>query len=336
MFQKKTVFVVGAGASAEFDMPTGDTLKNDIADLLSRKNANQNGDPHTTFRAVMMATLGKTERQAFSEPGFHLAAALPSFVSIDEALHYFSSDDKIVKIGKLATAYILLKYERGSTIAPASHSGRSDVSRCSHTWLAELFSMSLSFAKREAVKDAFENIHFINFNYDRVIETYIATALQTLGGLTAPSAEKIAATLNMVRAYGDLGPLPIADPRGIPFGFNPYDQGNRLEEIANRIRTYTEQEGDPSIRQKIGGLMREAELVVFVGFGFHQQNVALLRSSGRSKPVFATAYKIDKDNYGLFSQNLTEFFGDNVKFFDKKGCELLKDLRPTISAAAAI
>ena len=81
--------------------------------------------------------------------------------------------------------------------------------------------------------------------------------------------------------------------------------------------------------------MQDAELVIFVGFGFHQQNVALLRASGRNRPVFATAYKIDKDNYNLFAQNLKQFFGENIRLFDKKGYELLRDLRPTISAAAA-
>jgi hypothetical protein len=81
--------------------------------------------------------------------------------------------------------------------------------------------------------------------------------------------------------------------------------------------------------------MIDAELVVFIGFWFHQQNVALLRSSGRHKPVFATACGIDKDNYDLFAKNLTEFFGTNIRLFNKKGFDLMRDLRPTISAAAS-
>jgi hypothetical protein len=334
MFEKKTVFVVGAGASKEFGMPTGDDLRNEIAALISREAAQSNAPTASDFRSVLVQTIGPNW-QTLQGPGIELSAALPSFVSIDEALHYFSSNDKIVSIGKLAIAYILLKYERESKIKVNRNTGKPSPHDCSKTWLAELFSMALSFAKRETVKDAFANVHFINFNYDRVIERYIGAALTDLAGINSDEAEAIATTLNMVRPYGDLGPLDIPNRKGIPFGYNPHQRGG-LKTIADGIRTYTEQMKDGTVRSQIAKLMHDAGLVIFIGFGFHQQNVALLRSSGRYKPVFATASGIDRDNYDLFSKNLTEFFGDNIRLFDKKGFELMSDLRPTISAAASV
>jgi hypothetical protein len=335
MFQKKTVFVVGAGASREFGMPTGDDLKGDIVNLLSQQSAVKNGEPYTEFRAVLMNAVGP-EWHHLQAPGFGLAAALPSFVSIDEAIHYFGADDKAVRIGKLAIAFMLLKYERGSSAARSDRTGLADPSRCVETWLAELLSMALSFAKRETVKDAFANIYFINFNYDRVIEQYLYAALQSIAGLPQDEAAAIVANLNVIRPYGSLGPLPVRGREGIEFGFEPYQAGGKIQEIASGIRTYTEQmDDDPQARHRISQLMTEGELVIFIGFGFHQQNVALLRASGRYKPVFATAYKIDEDNYSLFSQNLQNVFGDNVRLFNKTGYELLSKLRPTISAAAA-
>ena len=243
MFQKKTVFVVGAGASKEFGMPTGDDLRNDIVELTSRTNAIANSGPLGNFRAVLMSSLGPEWTQ-LQTSGFELAAALPTFVSIDEALHYFSSDERIVRIGKIAVAYLLLKYERSSKIAITRDTGRPNPSNCSETWLAELFSMALSFAKRENVREAFENIHFINFNYDRVIEQYICAALAHLAGLSQEDAEQIAANLNMIRPYGDLGPLAFSRRQGVAFGFEPYAKGG-LVQVAEGIRTYTEQMEDP-------------------------------------------------------------------------------------------
>lgn len=274
MFEKKTVFVVGAGASKEFGMPTGDELRKNITSLISREAARSNAPDASEFRAVLMSTIG-TGWESLQAPGIELASALPTFVSIDEALHYFSGNEAIVRIGKLAIAYILLKYERESKIKISAKTGRPSPRDCSDTWLAELLSMALSFAKRESVKSAFENIHFINFNYDRIIEQYLMAALSDIAGINSAEAASIATNLNMVRPYGDLGPLDIPNRGGIPFGYHPHQKGG-LKNIAEGIRTYTEQTKDRVIRSHIEQLMGDAELVVFIGFGFHQQNVALL------------------------------------------------------------
>jgi hypothetical protein len=206
MFQKKTAFVVGAGASKEFGMPTGHELRHDIAELLSRQSARSNGEQYSTFRATLMNTVGPGWND-YTGPGNELSAALPSFVSVDEALHYFASDEKIVRIGKLAIAFILLAYERSSKIAINRQTGRTNIKDCSETWLAELLSMALSFAQREKVRDAFSNLYFINFNYDRIIEQYVGNALSEIGRIPSSAAQKIASSLNIVRPYGNLGAL---------------------------------------------------------------------------------------------------------------------------------
>jgi hypothetical protein len=223
LFEKKTVFVIGAGASKEFDMPTGEDLRNDIMSLISRAAWQSSGSEVSRFREVLINSA--PDWQNLQTPGIELAAALPTFVSIDEALHYFSSNANIIRIGKLALAYLLLKYERESKISISRNTGKAQPRNCATTWLAELLSMALSFAKRETVKDAFKNIHFINFNYDRIIEQYLCAALTDLAGINTPDAETIATNLNMIRPYGDLGPLDIPNRRGIPFGYNPHDRG---------------------------------------------------------------------------------------------------------------
>ena len=59
MFNKKTVLILGAGASAEFDMPVGSQLMSQIAEMIRFRNPNS--DPH--FRGRMSECLG-AERTA--------------------------------------------------------------------------------------------------------------------------------------------------------------------------------------------------------------------------------------------------------------------------------
>jgi hypothetical protein len=108
VFEKKTVFVVGAGASKEFEMPTGEELRDDIVALISRQAWQSNSPEGSEFRAVLMNTVPE-EFQILQSAGIELAAALPTFISIDEALHYFSSNENVVRIGKLTLAYLLLR-----------------------------------------------------------------------------------------------------------------------------------------------------------------------------------------------------------------------------------
>jgi hypothetical protein len=90
MFKRPIVFILGAGASKELLMPTGNELKIDIAESLrfSFDYSRQiSGDP-VLYRALDQ-TFGSDIKKCV-EARYHLANAMKYFVSIDEALHYFS------------------------------------------------------------------------------------------------------------------------------------------------------------------------------------------------------------------------------------------------------
>ncbi len=141
MFNKKTVFVIGAGASAEFSMPSGEALKNEIASLLGAQSQARNQEYFTRFRSMLM-NQGGSSSQTLLEAGKQVAAAMPSFISIDEALHYFSDDQDAVHVGKLAIAYLILDHEAKSPISFNKNNGKVNPSNCEKTWLAEFLSIA--------------------------------------------------------------------------------------------------------------------------------------------------------------------------------------------------
>jgi hypothetical protein len=334
MFNKKTVFILGAGASVEFTMPSGEKLKREIGELLSHASEVRGDETFTRFRSLLM-NMGQNWQDLLAA-GKHLSAAMPSFISIDEALHYFSGEENAVLVGKFAIAYLLLKYETNSAINFDADTRRVQPQKCANTWLAEFLSLALSFARRNEIDGIFSNVTFINFNYDRTLEQYLRYALEIIGCLHPERAEAVANSLNVIRPYGSLGDLPWQKGQSsVEFGLDLM-QFQQLGSIGRGILTYTEQVHDAARVQKITNALHTAELIIVIGFGFHRQNLALLKASGNDRPVFATAFEIGRDNYNVIENDIGEgLMSSRVGLFDEKGYEFMKKLRPTISAAAS-
>jgi hypothetical protein len=127
MFSHPTVFVIGAGASAEFGMPSGPELKRRIGATLDFRQGGPgqllSGDK--TFYEMLGARFGG----GFSV--YHEAANELSricrevhFESIDEALHWFSSSPEAVALGKATIVREILAAERSCAIYNADNPER--------------------------------------------------------------------------------------------------------------------------------------------------------------------------------------------------------------------
>jgi hypothetical protein len=95
--------------------------------------------------------------------------------------------------------------------------------------------------------------------------------------------------VHIVHAYGSLGRLPWQGPGGpvVEFGGK---EGIDLPTVASRIRTYHEEIADLDRQAEIERLVAEAERMVFLGFAFHDQNIALLKPDKPrdSRNIYAT------------------------------------------------
>jgi hypothetical protein len=97
--------------------------------------------------------------------------------------------------------------------------------------------------------------------------------------------------LKIYHPYGVVGSLPWQDPR-THVSFGGVRRNANLIDIANQIRTFTERvEGDDPALATIRLQIQEAEIIVFLGFAFHELNMKLLspETSSNVRRVFGTA-----------------------------------------------
>jgi hypothetical protein len=336
MFNKPTVFIVGAGASAECNLPTGSELKAKIAEGL---RFYFEAGHLTSGDGALLATVRHYKPKADIMAARLLAAAIPTFESIDEALHWWGDRQELVQMGKIAIAHYLMAAERDSLLSKRED-GFYNIEQASQSWLAEFMSMALSALRQDAATKAFENVTIINFNYDRTVEHYLYLALQRHGGVSAEAAKASVERLKVIRPYGSLGKLEWLAPEGVPFGGN--DSADEVIAAANNIRTFTEQiEGD-TIRPSIDDALEKACVVICLGFGFHSQNLELMKrkDTDRWRPhvghVSATTKGLNEGNYPTIKKFLNRHLGLGPEpiLNSCRAAELLRWYRPTIMMAA--
>ncbi|BCJ90820.1 hypothetical protein IZ6_15550 [Terrihabitans soli] len=334
MFNRPTVIVVGAGASAEYGMPTGDGLKKRIREEVrfGFDNGRTVSGCDVLFHSLWMKFSNVIQKYVIG--GNDLSKAIDSFVSIDEALHFFASRSEIVTIGKMAIAKSVLAAERQSSLYdPSDWIIEGSFRDFRSGWLTQLLAVALSGARQDAIEDIFSNVTIINFNYDRVIEQYIYQALQHHVGITEDRAIETLRRLRVLRPYGSIGYLNWQSPEGIPFGHEPIPCPVLM---SKNIQTYTEQKRDDGLSSAISEAIIKAELTVVLGFGFHPQNMQILVPTARSSrnALFATVYGLDENNFDDLRNEITKKLQvdfSQIRLLPMKAEEMLIKLRPSIT-----
>lgn len=334
MFKQSTVVVIGAGAGVEYKMPLGSTLVTNIADDVRFKfdrfkGADPvSGDPDL-FHILYRRFKGDPEQlNKFLRAGNDLASVLSSSVSIDDALYQLSETQEAVTLGKVCIVRSILSAEANSTIRISDRYTKPDDDSGRDGWIEQIFSMTIAGLKRSEIELAFDKITFVNFNYDRCLEHYLYWALRRIG-IAEPQTAKIVANLKIIRPYGGIGSILPSAPDYVQYG-GPTDLFNAIP----RIRTYTESEAlhDGS---KLEAALLGARLVMFLGFGFHAQNMELLQVSQPSfRRVMATVKKVHSENKQTISAEIASKLRcedpDRVELFDMSTPEMLRELRPKI------
>jgi hypothetical protein len=335
MFRTPTVVILGAGANCELGLPLG-------KDLMTRVEASLRFGERITdnareLRDLMRRTYG-AEWEAYKEAARKLVQAMSMFPSMDEALHYFSADEKCLKVGKAAIVNSIIGAEAECRLNFEGRLGRPDLAKTHDTWLPEFLSMAASGVTKEEMPHIFRNIIFINFTYDRVLEHYFFWALQQYALLSPEQVTDIINRMQVIRPYGTVGIHWGGDGGGLKFG----RQGGLDESLfqaAGEIRTFTEQ-GAVGIQEQIERAIENGRLFLVLGFGFHLQNLRLFDTpnerSWEPRRVFATAFNIEKENHGLLANGIESRFRARapVTLLPKTARQMLVDLRPSIMVAA--
>jgi len=323
---KNTVFVIGAGASKEANLPTGYELKSKISKLLDIRfdfNNQKSGDCIITdaMRIFVRSPEGHNGNiNPYLHEAWHIRDALPQAISIDNFIDAHRDNDKIALSGKLAIVRSILDAERRSLLYFEKPRIDSNInfSRLEKTWYISFFQLLTENCQKNDLKERFKSITLIIFNYDRCIEHFVYNALQNYYKLSEAEAAEQVKNINIYHPYGDVGTLPWINQNGA-MGFGAEPNSQKLLDLSQKIKTFTEGT-DPKSSEilEIRKHMGVADRVVFLGFAFHKLNMQLITpeyvdDSNNSKvKCFATTYGISNSDKEVIDEQIKKLYRDEI------------------------
>lgn len=268
MFVPGTVIVLGAGASYEAGFPLGATLIEKIQTSL--RVTRRGGDLNQSDIALLQALNGVQSPMIME-----MLDGLKHANSIDAYLFSRNDSAAIVKAGKICIAHALLQSEASSR---CYYDFRETIMRNEQAMLQTHYESLFRIAKdgidRENLYKLFTEFSIINFNYDRSIKHYLLKATQAAFGVDARKAAECVGRLRIIQPYGGLGPLPWENTQeNVAYGDISADIGH----VASRIYTFSEDHSAIcNIHDEIKITISNATRLLFLGFGFHKQNMDIL------------------------------------------------------------
>jgi hypothetical protein len=304
MLHRATTFVIGAGASAGFGFPVGVKLAENIAeglDLNFEWGNRQIKGSATVYDGIKRA-LPELGNQGAFDLCHRIRKGLVHYDSIDDYVEAAASEEVAIA-AKIAIFENIAKAERTSSLAKlGSHENAEQIASLRASWPAQLLRLALRGVRHSDISGLFGSISVVSFNYDRALEHYLYWALMDLAFPEEVIVRAIK-SLAVYHPYGTLGALPWQGKPSVPFGGAHAD----LAVAYSSIRTYSEQLEDKSELRKIETAVRDSETVVFLGFGFHKQNVDLLSAPIRErKEVFATACGVSNSQRRAFEARIRQ------------------------------
>lgn len=231
------------------------------------------------FRSItetlqQLPKFGRAAATVVQRAGGEINAGIEFANSIDDFLHIHRHREDIVVVGKAAIASAILQSERESRLYFDWHSNKNlNTSLIADSWYIRF----IKILCRDCLDPStiFDNVTFINFNYDRCLEHFLGYALQKLYIIPAFEAWNIVRSARIHHVYGQVGILPEMSQNGGGIEF-----GSKIVEyvqIGQGIKTYTEQVDDNNLLSAMGSAIADARAIVFLGFAFHPMNLGFLQ-----------------------------------------------------------
>lgn len=247
MIQKRTVFVLGAGASADFQFPLGRGLLMKVVTGITREEAN-------VYHVLGACGFAGDHMKHFADK---LAKSMQP--SVDA---FLENRPEFLEVGKAAIAAALIPYEAESNLARPQQGPH---------WYEYLFT------RLGPTRAEFEQsqLSVITFNYDRSFEHFLFIAARASFGLSDDACKAFVQHVPMVRVYGQLGVLDYVSPNGRRYypDLNP----KMILKCAKEIKILHEGQSDSPQFAQARDLLEKAERVCFLGFGYHKSNMERLQ-----------------------------------------------------------
>jgi hypothetical protein len=228
MRSPQTLFVIGAGASREVDMPTGRQLIDIIAKKLDYQLVNgsrrQGCGDDDILDIFQQHTQTREGIESYFQAAWRVRDGIIYSKSIDAFMDIHKDDAKVQLCGKLAIVKSILEAEQGSYLYIEKEGGAfHDLEKLKSTWFFDFARNINDGVRKTEISRIFEKVSFIIFNYDRCFEHFMFNALQRLYGIDADAAASAMKTLRIIHPYGTIADLLWQDKKGMPFGSAPIE-----------------------------------------------------------------------------------------------------------------
>ncbi len=328
MIKGRTVFILGAGASADLGMPVG----SDLASTIRKKASYEidstgelkrsNGDLEL-FNALLRQPMPIVARELY-DAALRLAKGISYAASIDDYLDTHRDDVAIVHFGKAAIVRAILEAEQSSKLFSESVGARYQ--KLNQSWYPAFMRLATRGTQPHFPEAMLQKLTFIVFNYDRCLEHFLVGAIQDHFSVPFQRAAQVVRQCEIIHPYGDVGNVIPNESGGIAAPFGKLSRS--VDERADRIRTYTEKVSDHAMLTQIQNALREAETLIFLGFAFHTQNMRLLETHNTvgTKRVFATARGFSEAGCGEIRMRLYSMFPGNIAFSNSTNIFIRREL----------
>jgi hypothetical protein len=290
---KKTVFVLGAGASVPYGFPSGRELRNNIIRRF-RQDINE-----------LATKKDSASAQAYHDFLDGVAKFIKHFeksrTNIDLFLTRRAGDYD--ELGKVAIFNEILKAERGCNFRAI----KADVD-----WYYWFFN---NYTEGLLNVDEIEglltwNYSFINFNYDRSLEKYLQSAVMANWGRTKEAQTKVDNLIRKIpirHVYGSLGRLPWQKSEGRRVDWGGKYLYDNLALFSDNIGIMHNSRGQ-EISEELKRELEEADRVFLLGFAFAPENLKQLGIpkvfEGRKVAIYATALGYTEKERQMLSRRL--------------------------------
>lgn len=243
----ETLIITGAGSSIPYEMPSGAKLTTNILE-------------HCPGIAANLYDFKGKQRSVQSQALEDMLKAfrLSGCESIDQFL-MLPNNEKFREWGKRCLAYRLLEYQKvaAKKLLPASPQ-QGD-------WLRYLFNRICDNCQDADELASKNNVKFMTFNYDVLIEAYQQSILRYRYGDTTKST-----VFHVEHIYGALGKdFDVENLIALPI------HAYSIDEAANSIRVIAEDERDTA-SLNLEPLFDNVERVIIVGFGWAPENLRVI------------------------------------------------------------
>ena len=247
MIQKRTVFVLGAGASMPYGFPSGPRLRHEICTQTLAP-----GDEGHKILMEMGHSYDEVEQ-------CRIARSRSWASSIDM---FIASRDDYADVAKAAIALTIAAYERDEELFFADPKG---------DWFRYLWRFLHNPNGEPLPKD---RVSFVTFNYDRTLEHSLANAIKY-----AKRVEDVTSDLlpEIVHVYGSLGKYPFQDISGPKREFATRSDAKNIKQSRRSINVISDKTTSSRFPAQAKDLLEKAEQVIFLGFGYDEDNLRVLR-----------------------------------------------------------